>query len=141
VADCQSVILYDPVRKAVGNVHCGWRGHVRNILAKSVAEMTSGFGSRAEDLIAAVGPSLGPCCAEFKTHETIFPAHFKAHMARRNFFDLWALSRAQLIEAGIKTRHVFISGICTRCRTDLFFSHRAEGLTGRFCTVAMLVDD
>ncbi|MBW1788129.1 MAG: laccase domain-containing protein [Deltaproteobacteria bacterium] len=142
LADCQSVILYDPVQGAVANVHCGWRGHVKNILAKTVDGMAAGFGCRASDIVAAVSPSLGgPCCAEFTTHEEIFPVHFKEHMVRKDYFDLWDLSRRQLIEAGVKDVNIHISGICTRCRTDLFFSHRAEGLTGRFCTVAMLVDE
>jgi YfiH family protein len=138
LADCQSVILYDPARRAVANVHCGWRGHVGNILAKTVKHMAAVFGSPASDIIAAVSPSLGPCCAEFTAHEDIFPGYFKEHMVRDDYFDLWDLSRRQLLEAGLKDANIHIAAVCTRCRTDLFFSHRAEGLTGRFCTVAVL---
>ena len=59
-------------------------------------------------------------------------------MVRENYFDLWQLSRWQLLEAGLKKENIEVAGICTRCRTDLFYSYRAEGTTGRFATVVML---
>ena len=59
-------------------------------------------------------------------------------MVRKNYFDLWDLSRWQLMTAGLKKEHIEMARICTRCRTDLFYSYRAEGVTGRFATVAML---
>ena len=89
---------------------------------------------------AAVGPSLGPCCAEFRTYEEIFPPEFEKFMVRKNYFDLWAVSRMQLLDAGLDKAHVHIAGICTRCRTDLFYSYRGEGVTGRFGTVVMLAE-
>ena len=137
-ADCQGVIIFDPKRSVVANVHCGWRGNVRNILGRVVSRMKDDFQCRPSDLVAAVGPSLGPFCAEFFTHEEIFPETFKPFMVRENYFDLWAVSCRQLIEAGLKEENIEVSGICTRCRTDLFYSYRAEGKTGRFATVAML---
>jgi len=137
-ADCQGVIIFDPERSVVANVHCGWRGNVRNILGRVVARMNHEFECRPSDLVAAIGPSLGPCCAEFVTHEEIFPESFRRFMVRENYFDLWAVSCGQLVEAGLKEENIEVSGICTRCRTDLFYSYRAEGKTGRFATVAML---
>ncbi len=137
-ADCQGVILFDPKKSVLGNVHCGWRGNVRNILGRTVARMKHEFKCRPSDLIAAIGPSLGPCCAEFVTHEELFPENFKPFMVRENYFDLWAVSCRQLMETGLKEKNIEVSGICTRCRTDLFYSYRAEGKTGRFATVAML---
>jgi YfiH family protein len=137
-ADCQGVIIFDPERSVVANVHCGWRGNVRNILGRVVARMKHEFECRPSDLVAAIGPSLGPCCAEFVTHEKIFPETFRPFMVRENYFDLWAVSCRQLTEAGLKEENIEVSGICTRCRTDLFYSYRAEGETGRFATVAML---
>jgi copper oxidase (laccase) domain-containing protein len=59
-------------------------------------------------------------------------------MVRDNHFDLWAISRQQLLEAGLKEDRIEVSGLCTRCRTDLFYSYRNERRTGRFATVAML---
>jgi copper oxidase (laccase) domain-containing protein len=59
-------------------------------------------------------------------------------MVRENYFDLWGISRWQLVEAGVRESHIETAGLCTRCRTDLFFSYRAERTTGRFATAAML---
>lgn len=138
VADCQGVILFDPIKGVVSNVHCGWRGNTSNILGSVVKRMGLEFGSEARDLVAAIGPSLGPCCAEFVTHEQIFPWQFSRFMVRENYFDLWEISRWQLLEAGVRDEHIEVAGMCTSCRTDLFFSYRGEGVTGRFATVAML---
>lgn len=137
-ADCQAVIFHDPVRHVAAVAHCGWRGNVQNIVGRVVWRMAAEFGCRGADIRAAVGPSLGPCCAEFQTHQEIFPPEFEKFMVRENHFDLWALSRTQLRDAGLDEAHIHIAGICTRCRTDLFYSYRGEGVTGRFGTVAML---
>lgn len=137
-ADCQAVILYDPERRVIANVHCGWRGNTQDILGSAVARMTSDFKSDPAHMKAAIGPSLGPCCAEFVSHSEIFPEAFRPFMVRENYFDLWKLSCRQLIEAGINRKNIELAGICTRCRTDLFYSYRAEGVTGRFATLVML---
>ena len=137
-ADCQGVIIYDPRRNALANVHCGWRGNVQNILGRVVVRMKEQFGCKVSDLVAAIGPSLGPCCAEFVTHREIFPEIFEHFMVRKDHFDLCALSRHQLQAAGLRADNIEVAGICTRCRTDLFYSYRGDGETGRFGTVAML---
>jgi polyphenol oxidase len=138
-ADCQGVILYDPAERILGLVHCGWRGNTQGILGTVVERMRKEFGCRVSGIRAAIGPSLGPCCAEFVTHEEIFPGPFRRFMVSENHFDLWAISRWQLEEAGVKIANIETSGICTRCRTDFFFSYRGERTTGRFATVAMLI--
>jgi hypothetical protein len=137
-ADCQAVILYDPVKQVISNVHCGWRGSVQGILSEVIAVMGAEFGCDPSCLRAAVGPSLGPCCAEFVTHREIFPESFSPFMVRDNHFDLWAVSRFQLVASGLKNGHIESADSCTRCRTDLFYSYRGEGRTGRFATVVML---
>jgi len=137
-ADCQAVILFDPAKGVVSNVHCGWRGNTHNILGLVVSQMRKGFGCRESDVMAAIGPSLGPCCGEFMTHEQIFPNEFRQFMVRENYFDLWRISRWQLLNAGLIEENIEVAGICTRCKTDMFYSYRAEGITGRFATVAML---
>jgi YfiH family protein len=137
-ADCQAVILYDPVKEILANAHCGWRGNVHDFLAAVLDRMEVEFGTQPSDVQAAIGPSLGPCCAEFVTHAQLFPQPFGRFMVRKNYFDLWELSRWQLASAGLRKEHIETCGICTRCRTDLFFSYRAEKVTGRFATVAML---
>jgi YfiH family protein len=137
-ADCQAIILFDPVYKVISNIHCGWRGNTLNIVAHVVARMTSDFRCKPSNILAAVGPSLGPCCSEFITYREIFPRSFDRFMVRKNYFDLWRLSRSQLLGAGLKKENIEVAGICTRCRTDLFYSYRAEGTTGRFATLVML---
>jgi len=138
-ADCQGVIIFDPGKRVLANVHCGWRGNVRNILGRVIARMGQEFGCKAEDLFAAIGPSLGPCCSEFVSYREIFPKSFEHFMVRENYIDLWAVSCWQLVEAGVRNKNIELAGICTRCRTDLFYSYRGEGKTGRFATAAMLV--
>ena len=137
-ADCQAVILFDPRENVIANVHCGWRGNVQNILGQVVRMMAHRFDCRAEDLVAVIGPSLGPCCAEFITHRDIFPPDFEDFRVSENHFDLWRLSSHQLIMEGINPDNITVSAICTRCHTDRFFSYRGEGVTGRFGTVVML---
>jgi hypothetical protein len=137
-ADCQAVILYDPVRNVISNVHCGWRGNVNGLLSSVIGVMREEFGCDPSVLRAAIGPSLGPCCAEFITHQEIFPESFRSFMIRDNYFDLRAISRSQLLQSGLKDEHIETADCCTRCRTDLFYSFRGEGQTGRFATVVML---
>ena len=138
LADCQGAIIFDPHQKVVANVHCGWRGNVKNILGKVVKQMKLDFNCQPHQLLAAISPSLGPCCGEFKGYQEIFPKAFEAFSTKKKFFDLWAISRWQLEMAGLKKENINIAGICTRCNPDLFFSFRGEGRTGRFGIVAML---
>ncbi len=137
-ADCQGVILFDKKRFVAAVVHCGWRGNVSNVLGKTVDRMKQEFSCRGKDIAAGIGPCLGPCCAEFVDHKRIFPRKFQEFRIHGAYFDLRALSRRQLVDAGLREEHIETAGICTRCRTDLFYSYRGEGTTGRFGTVAML---
>jgi YfiH family protein len=134
-ADCQSILLCDPVRRAVGNIHSGWRGSIQNIIGHTVARMAEAFGTRARDLLAGIGPSLGPCCAEFIHYRREIPESLWQYGLGNSHFDFWAMSRDQLKVAGVPADHIAVSNLCTRCRTDLFFSYRAEKITGRFAAV------
>lgn len=141
VADCQSIFLYDPVHPVIANVHAGWRGSIRGIVGKTVRSMNRTFGCRPENLIACIGPSLGPCCAEFTNYAEEIPPSYWIYKDSRNRFDFWSITRDQLIDEGLSGNNVHNSGLCTRCRTDLFFSYRSRKTTGRFagaielCTV------
>ncbi len=130
-ADCQAVMLYDPVNRVVANVHCGWRGQVNNILGETVSLLTNRFGSRPRDFYAAVGPSLGPCCAEFRNFRQEFPNDLWGYQIRPTFFDLWRLSRDQLVAAGLQPERLDLAGLCTRCGAGDFFSYRRDKITGR----------
>ncbi len=134
-ADCQAVVFYDPGRRVVANVHCGWRGQVQNVLGAALARLQERFGCRPQDLYAAISPSLGPCCAEFRHFRRELPPDFWPYQVRPNYFDLWRLSRDQLLAAGLRAAHLDLAGLCTRCRTAEFFSYRRDKVTGRQGTV------
>ena len=162
--DCTPIFLYDPRRHAIGLGHAGWRGTMVDLPGAMVRAMTEQFGSDPADLVAAVGPCIGPCCYEvgeeviaavgaaFAEADTLLrpPTEEATPVARRGqesdgrrstadhrFFDLPQANHVNLANAGV--RNIEMSGFCTACRTDLFFSHRAEkGRTGRFGTVFAL---
>ena len=140
VADCQSVLMYEPIRRVVANVHSGWRGSIGNIIGRTVDAMIRHFGCRPERIQAAIGPSLGPCCAEFVNYQTEIPEKFWRYRDSNNHFDFWAVSSDQLIAAGVAKENLESSQMCTRCRTDVFFSYRAEKTTGRFAAVIGMTD-
>lgn len=141
-ADCQAVLLYDSVAGVIAAVHNGWRGSVQNILAEVVAVMVRDYLSRPENIQAAVGPSLGPCCAEFRNYKSELPGEFSRFMTRKNYFDFWEISREQLMEEGVQAKHIIITGQCTRCSTEYFSYRKAvqtgDGVTGRNGSVIVL---
>jgi purine-nucleoside/S-methyl-5'-thioadenosine phosphorylase / adenosine deaminase len=141
VADCQAVLIVDPVRHAVANVHSGWRGSIQNIIGATVDRMKAAFGSQAKDLICGIGPSLGPCCAEFKNYRQEIPTRFWPYRGPNDHFDFWRISMDQLEAAGVPLRNINLGSICTRCNQHLFFSYRGERQTGRFAAVIGLRSD
>jgi len=140
VADCQAVLLYEPVRRVIANIHCGWRGSVQNIIGRTVGVMEQHFGCRPGRIQAGIGPSLGLCCAEFINYRSEIPMEFWRHKGLNEHFDFWSLSRNQLKRAGVAEINIESSGICTRCHTDEFFSYRAQRTTGRFAAVIGLTE-
>lgn len=159
-ADCAAIFLYDPVHRAIGIVHAGWRGTLAGIASKTVRRMHTEFGTSPEDVLAGIGPSIGPCCYEvgdevILTVETRWADYteemlvdpdmasagsFRASVNEgRRHFDLWRANELMLIDAGVPEKNIEVSRLCTACRTDLFYSHRAEkGVTGRFGGIIML---
>ncbi|MBU0664049.1 MAG: peptidoglycan editing factor PgeF [Proteobacteria bacterium] len=141
-ADCQAILLHDPVQSAIAAVHCGWRGSVIRIIEKTVEMMNSCYQSRPEDIAASISPSLGPCCSEFINHRQELPTSFQAFQTRSNYFDFWQISRFQLMEVGLHPEKISVAGICTSCSPDFFSYRRAirqgNGITGRNCTIISL---
>lgn len=133
-ADCQAVLLFDPIRPAVGIAHVGWRGSVAEIIKNTVAAMQQNYGTNPENLRAAISPSLGPCCAEFKNFRDELPEHFHAHQVRPNYFDFWAISREQLQACGVMAGHIETAGKCTFCDKN-FFSYRRDRVCGRNASI------
>ena len=135
LADCQSILLYDSIQRVIANVHSGWRGSIKNIIGRTVAVMKKYFKCTAADIIAGIGPSLGPCCAEFVNYRREIPQIFWHYRAFGDHFDFWGLSRDQLVDAGLFRENIETGNICTKCNTETFFSYRGEDQTGRFATV------
>lgn len=147
-ADCTPLLVYDPRQHVIGMGHAGWRGTVDGMAAALVQALHDTFGSRPADLVAVVGPAIGPCCYEVGDEVTAavrhtFPAAAslltvpEASVTGKPHFDLWAANAWQLHRAGVE--QVEVAGICTRCQHETFFSHRGDGpLTGRFGAVMML---
>jgi YfiH family protein len=135
VADCQPILIIDPVKRVVANIHSGWRGSIQNIIGTTVHRMETDFKCRPKDLICGIGPSLGPCCAEFINFQNEIPEPFWKYRWSEYLFDFWQASMDQLTAAGVRSEKISLSGLCTRCNRHLFFSYRAERQTGRFAAV------
>lgn len=140
VADCQAVMLADPVKNVIANVHSGWRGSIENIIGRCVDVMIQRFGCDPRQILAGISPSLGPCCAQFIHYRKEIPEPlWRYKRPDQEYFDFWGMSVDQLREKGLDLKHISNMSECTRCRTDLFFSYRQAGNTGRFaCTIGLL---
>jgi len=164
-ADCVPILLVDPRNRAVAAIHAGWRGTLARIAQKAVGAMQREFSSRPSDLLAAIGPSIGPCCYEVGAElVTQFTSQFAdaaeyfdeprtgdepnplqwlnmrppGHQPppKAVHLDLRKANRSQLLAAGLHAGNIFVSEFCTGCRKDLFFSYRKEGpRSGRLLSV------
>jgi YfiH family protein len=155
-ADCVSILLVDPKKRAVAAVHAGWRGTLRRIVVKAIGQLQMQFKSEPADLLAAIGPSIGGCCYEvgtevatqfqsqfadapewfdeFRTGDEPNPIQWLNMMPpghqpppKNVLLHLRKANRAQLLGAGLRTPNIFVSDLCTACRRDLLFSYRKEG--------------
>jgi len=148
--DCTPLIFFDPVQHAVGLTHAGWRGTMQNAAGATVAAMVGRLGCRPKNITAVIGPAIGPCC--YEVGPDVIGAAATAFsqpdglFIRRNgradhaHFNLWEANRRQLAQAGVG--QIVQTNLCTACRTDEFFSHRAEkGRTGRFGVIIGLSED
>lgn len=120
-ADCIPVLLVDERNHAVAAVHAGWRGAAARIAQRAVEAMGRRFGTRPEDLHAAVGPGIGPCCYEVGPEVARqFGGSGRTHL------DLPAINRQQLTEIGIPESRIYVSHLCTMCRPGEFHSFRRD---------------
>ncbi|MCH9632016.1 MAG: Polyphenol oxidase [Chlamydiae bacterium] len=133
-ADCQAALFYDPVKKVIANIHCGWRGNVINIYNKTIQKMKDDYKCNPSDIIVCISPSLGPKHAEFVHYQKEFPKSFWPFKNEMNYFDLWEISKDQLIKANVLEKNIEIAKICTYENSEDFFSYRRENKTGRNMT-------
>lgn len=131
-ADCNAVFFYDPVKKLIGLSHAGWRGTVTNIAGKMIKELMR-LGSNPKNLKSAISPSLGQCC--FEVDEDVANLFISTNIKYKDFMikkgekyhiDLWKINKFNMIEEGMDEENIEISGLCSKCHNDLFFSHRGQ---------------
>lgn len=136
-ADCQGIVIFDPIKQALGVVHSGWKGSIQNILGKTIRRMKERYGCDPKNLLVAISPSLGPCCAEFTDPKTELPEFCHPFILEDNRVDFWALSQKQCVDEGVLESNIEITGICTKDSPD-FFSYRL-GDEGRMGVYAKLI--
>ena len=132
-ADCNVILLHDPVHHAIGACHAGWRGTALGIAAKTVGAMEANYGTRPQDLRAAIGPAIGPCC--FETDDDVPEAmrlslgqDAETYMSRQGdkwHLDLKGLNALWLKRAGVENTDICAD--CTMCHPELYWSHRLLG--------------
>lgn len=138
-ADCVPILAHDPRKGVVGVAHAGWMGTLRDVAGSMVSAMKTNYNSNPADIVACIGPSIGPDHYEIGA-DVILQVMQKfgdeSEMVLRSVngkihFDLWRTNRILLEQAGVQ--NIEVAGICTACHTEDWFSHRAEkGRTGRF---------
>ena len=143
-ADCVPLLFVDPVRRAVGLSHAGWRGTAQGMGARTAEAMKEAFGSRPEDLLVGIGPSICRDC--YEVSEDVAKA-FRELFSRADFqglsvrlsdvlsdkgngkyqLDLWKANQAVCLSAGVRPEHISMTDVCTCCNPGRLFSHRASG--------------
>jgi len=151
-ADCVPILVVDVEKRVVAAFHAGWRGTVARIVEQGIAKIAAEYGARVEDMVAAVGPSIGACCytvgdevrsefgGQFGYAEELF-----RQMDGEMRLNLWEANRRQLVDAGIGAGRIAVVGECTACSQEengtlRYFSHRGEkGVAGRMLNVVGIV--
>ncbi len=145
-ADCLPVVVYDPEHRRLAVAHTGWRGTVQRVAPAAVQALVSADAAPGQ-LIAAVGPSIGPCCYEVDAPviallEAAFPGTWRSWVEPTTpgkwMLDLWRANYEQLVSAGLDPARIDNARLCTACHTDLFFSYRRARGQGRLVTVAAI---
>ena len=148
-ADCVPLYFVDPVKKAIGLSHSGWRGTVGKIGKNTVQLMQENFGSKPEDLLAAVGPSV--CMDCYEVSEDVIE-QFKEDFEKKYWEDLfykkengkyqlnlWKANELIFLESGILPEHMAITNVCTHCNSKILYSHRTMGNNrGNLCAFLAL---
>lgn len=143
-ADCVPLMFVDKVNGIIAMSHSGWKGTVKNIAQKTVDAFTSDYNSKASDITAAIGPSIGVCCFEVgeevaeaffeKFGDAVLEKHEKWHV------NLQKTVYLELINAGVPEKNITCAGICTACSSDMLFSHRASaGRRGNLAAIMELI--
>ncbi len=145
LADCTPIFLYDKLNKVIGIAHAGWKGTIGKIGANTLKKMTEIFGTSPKEVHAGIGVCIQKCCYEVSESlagdfKAVFGEEGVIKLSQgKQHLDLVLSNKIQLIQAGIPSRQIETTEICTSCTSDSYFSHRKEnGLTGRFCAGILL---
>ena len=140
-ADCVSIFILDIATPAIGIVHAGWRGTIARIVTHALAQMMNFYGTHAENCLIHLGPSIQQCCYEVSSELlTRFEEHFGQDVHNGYSLSLHTANVIQLVNVGVPTEFISTSPFCTSCRTDMFYSYRAEGgQTGRMLSYIQLI--
>lgn len=150
-ADCVPLFLYDKKNRGIGAVHSGWRGTAARIGAKAIREMEKEFGSKPEDILCVIGPSICQDCYEVSAEvaeqfkEEFEEKYWDEILIRKSDekyqLDLWRANEIIFFEAGVPMEHIETSGLCTCCHPEELFSHRAShGKRGNLAGVITLAE-
>jgi len=144
LADCQGILLYDPVKKVIGNIHSGWRGTLNKIVVNAINLMINGFNSKPENIIVYITPSIGKCCFEVDEDvKNLFLENYdnvKEYISlgevkdnkQKYYIDTLGINKQNLLNLGLLGKNIEVSNVCTKCRADIFHSYRSEKyLAGR----------
>ncbi len=140
-ADCVPLIFYDPKTHTVAIAHAGWKGTLAHIGQKTVDVLVNHYHCHPQHILAAIGPSIGPCCYQISSMMTDQAVkelpntqeYFIESLNGGLHFNLWQANKKQLQSAGIKDEHIYCAELCTSCNFDLFYSYRkGKKVTGRF---------
>ena len=144
-ADCVPILLIDPVTNSIGAVHAGWKSTVQNIIAETVTSMTESYGTKAENIIAIIGPHIKLCCFEVGDNvKDEFSKAFNGNtndIIKDNSINMEKANSIQLINSGVLEGNITTEGGCTSCNGEEFFSHRRDGATtgtGRQASIIMI---
>lgn len=136
-ADCVPILLHDPVRKAVGAIHAGWRGTASNIVGEAIKKMEHEFGCKCGDIRAAIGPCISKCCYETDSDVANALPEVSTKHGKKFMVDLKEANRKLLVKAGVQ--NIEVSDECTSCESDKYWSHRkTKGQRGTQAAIIML---
>ena len=148
-ADCVPIMIVDPVRRAIGSCHSGWKGTVRRIGEATIRKMQEEFGSDPKDLVCGIGPSICRDCYEISgdvaaRFKEAFPGYEQDLLTDKHNghyqLDLWEACRRVLLDAGVPEGNISVTDVCTCCNPDVLFSHRAtQGKRGNIAGLITLV--
>lgn len=150
-ADCTPLYLFDPKKRAIGNIHSGWQGTVKQIARKAIEKMIETYGSNPKDIICAIGPTIRKChfeveddvkdmfLNEFSSMENIITKGEIKQGKQKYYIDTVKINKNMLMEMGLKEENIIDSKICTVCNSDSIHSYRKTGkLAGRNTALIML---